>query len=107
MEEDFNMNYYEKIKNLAEQKGYTLHALAKDAGISESTYYYLKKRDPGMKVLVKTAQTLGISLSELTEGKFTDVDDMHNLTQSQILKINEEVRDYRAFLIQKAQLELD
>ena len=99
------MNYYDRIKKMAEQKGYTLHTLAQAAGLSESTFYYLKNREPGMKVLVKTAQTLGVSLDELTNGKFTDTNDMQGLSQKQILKINEQVREYRAFLIEKAQLE--
>lgn len=99
------MNYYDRIKTLAEQKGYTLHKLAQAAGISESTYYYLKKREPGMKVLVKTAQTLGVSLEELTNGEFTQDGDTDGLDPKEVLKINEQVRNYRAFLIKQAKMQ--
>lgn len=61
------------LKTLCEQKNMTPHALAKEAGISTSTISYLMngRTKPQVYTILMLCNVLGVTISELFEGRTT------------------------------------
>lgn len=56
-----------KIEKMASDKGWTLYRLAKEAGLTPTLFYVLKKNDSKkltFDTVVKIADALGVSLDE-------------------------------------------
>lgn len=57
----------EKIEKMASDKGWTLYRLAKEAGLTPTLFYVLKKNNSKkltFETVVKIADALGVSLDE-------------------------------------------
>lgn len=57
----------EKIEKMARDKGWTLYRLAKEAGLTPTLFYVLKKNNSKkltFETVVKIADALGVSLDE-------------------------------------------
>lgn len=57
----------EKIKNMAKEKGMTIHRLEMDAGLKNGTVRKWYKQQPNIKTLFRVAEVLGVEYNELTE----------------------------------------
>ena len=71
------MKLGEKIKYLRIRKGYSQRELARQAGVSSTTVYFLELekavKDPHPNTLKKIADALGISIDDLIEEESKDL----------------------------------
>lgn len=59
------MSIFEKTKEVAKSKGWTLRQLEKEAGIGQNSLYRWKSYNPRAESLKKVADALGVSVSYL------------------------------------------
>lgn len=95
-----HMNFSEQLKILRKKKGITSTALAKLAGISQSTVAQIERgrNEPSFQVLQKICDVLGISIEEFTskeqKGTAWTLKDRELLYYfKQIEKLNKEDQD--------------
>ena len=60
------MGIYERIKDIALSKGYSINRLEKEIGLPRSSIGKYNKNVPGMDKIQRIADFLGVSISELT-----------------------------------------
>ncbi|MGN1282732.1 MAG: helix-turn-helix domain-containing protein [Limosilactobacillus sp.] len=59
------MTTFERIKELAKKRGYTLSSLNDKAGLGKNSIYHWKTKEPSMQSLDKVAKVLGVSADYL------------------------------------------
>ena len=67
---DYSELYVQRIRGLCEQRGISINALAKMAGMKQSTLDNIVRgitKNPGVKTLHKTALAFGMTLAEFLD----------------------------------------
>ena len=59
------MTTFERINNMAKERGISLRMLAKNAGLGETTIYGWKRRTPDSAKLESVAKVLGVTVDYL------------------------------------------
>lgn len=79
------MNFFEKIKQLADSQGLSLTEVSKRAGLGSRTIYNWKKKSPSINNLVNVAEVLNTSIDDLLGIKIKDkIDDYKKLNSISI-----------------------
>ena len=84
------MNFFEKIKQLADGQGLSLTEVSKRAGLGSRTIYNWKKKSPSINNLVSVAEVLNTSIDDLVGIKIKDKIDDFNKLSSISIKNNKE-----------------
>ena len=63
------MTNYEKIKKLADERGISIYALEKKAGLQNGNIGKWRESSPTLKSLEAVANALGVSVGSLTESE--------------------------------------
>lgn len=65
------MDFQRNLRRLREDRGLTLRALAKKAGVGFVSVHRIEtgKQDPTLSMLVRLAKALDVTVAELIEGK--------------------------------------
>ena len=84
------MNFFEKIKQLADNKGLSLTEVSKRAGLGSRTIYNWKKKSPSINNLVSVAEVLNTSIDDLLGIKIKDKIDDFNILNAISIKNNKD-----------------
>lgn len=78
------MNFFEKIKQLADRQGLSLTEVSKRAGLGSRTIYNWKKKSPSINNLVNVAEVLNTSIDDLLgvkiKGKIDDFNRLNSIS---------------------------
>ncbi|WWL94425.1 helix-turn-helix transcriptional regulator [Pediococcus acidilactici] len=69
------MTLFDKIKKIANERGYSIAEVERKAGISTNYLYQWKKREPSPKSLASVAHVLGVSVDYLLGKTDEEVED--------------------------------
>ncbi|MCY9807489.1 helix-turn-helix transcriptional regulator [Lentilactobacillus senioris] len=76
------MTIFERTKEIAKKKGFSLQETATKAGLGLNSIYGWKKKDPSISRLEAVAKVLDVSVDELL-GKSTDQNNKKNVDLSE------------------------
>ena len=83
------MTVFERIKELAKKRGYSLTRLNNEAGLGTNSIYHWRTKSPSTASLKKVADVLGVSVDYL----LGNTDEMHSNKKDDIPVDLEEVLD--------------
>lgn len=84
------MNFFERIKQLADNEGLSLTEVSKRAGLGSRTIYNWNKKSPSINNLISVAKVLNTSIDEILEINFKNINFVNENGErhiSQILNI--------------------
>ena len=84
------MGLYERIRDAAKTKGYSVNRLEQELGFARSSINKFNKNAPSADKLQKIAETLGVTVDYLMTGN-TDDDSEHYYTNEETREIAQEI----------------